>query len=212
MAAEPTIFVVDDDGAVCDALGVLLELEGYRVETFTSGLVFLASRATLEADDGCLLLDVSMPEIDGLELQRRLRAAGSALPVVFMTAHADVPIAIRAMKEGAADFIEKPFTDNRLREAVTQAMSRSGPPPARRSEPAGSAEAQEQVARLTRREREVLERLVAGRPNKVIAFELGMSPRTVEKHRARVMEKLGARSLSQVVRTALAAGIDVSSA
>ena len=202
MTTDAKIFVVDDDPAVGDALGVLLEILGYDVEVFGSGLDFLESADPGQAD--CLLLDVSMPGIDGLELQKRLRERGHGVPVVFMTAHADVPIAIRAMKDGALDFIEKPFTDAQIREAVAGAIEAGR---ARRSRTADTGEAREYLARLTPREHEVLELLVAGRQNKVIAYELEMSPRTVEKHRARVMEKFEARSLSQLVRLALAAGI-----
>jgi two-component system response regulator FixJ len=203
MTTDRTIFVVDDDPAVGDALSVLLEVMGYRVETFASGQAFLD--AFEPSRGGCVVLDVSMPGIDGLEVQRRLRAAGHTLPVVFMTAHADVPIAIRAMKEGAADFIEKPFDDSQIGAAIAGALAASEQQQQMSDDVAA---ARQRVDRLTPREREVLEHLVAGRPNKVIAHELDMSPRTVEKHRARVMEKLASRSLSQVVRMALAAGID----
>jgi two-component system response regulator FixJ len=202
MTTERTIFIVDDDPAVGDALSVLLEIRGFRVEAFGSGREFLDAADPARGD--CLVLDVSMPGLDGLEVQRRLRAAGHMLPVVFMTAHADVPIAIRAMKDGAADFIEKPFSEEQIGEAIAGALAGAEARPAANE---GAAQAQALIGRLTPREREVLEQLVAGRQNKVIAYELDMSPRTVEKHRARVMEKLESRSLSQVVRTALAAGI-----
>ena len=149
-----------------------------------------------------MLTDVRMPELDGLELQRRLKQLGVRLPVIMMTGHGDVPIAVEALKAGAADFLEKPFDDAQLLAAVTSALAasqRAG------EEAAATAEIAARIASLTPREREVLDRLVAGQPNKTIAYDLGSSPRTVEVHRARVMEKMGARSLPELVRMAIAA-------
>ena len=170
---------------------------GLTVEAFASPLEFLKSSAP--GRPGCLLIDVRMPEMSGIEVQESLAAANRQLPVIVMTGHADVPLAVRAMKAGAVDFIEKPFDDEVIIETVRRAL-RTAP---RRQ----SARSHSGLASLTPREREVLEGLVAGRANKVIAFDLDISPRTVEIHRARVMEKMQARSLSQLVRMALEAGI-----
>jgi two-component system, LuxR family, response regulator FixJ len=191
-----TVFIVDDDDAVRDSLQVLLESAGITVEAFASPTAFLGSSAPERP--GCLLVDVRMPEMDGIELQEALTAANRRLPVIVMTGHADVPLAVRAMKAGAVDFIEKPFEDEVIIETVRRALE---------LRPAANPEITQRLASLTPREREVLEGLVAGRANKVIAFDLDISPRTVEIHRARVMEKMQARSLSQLVRIALEAGI-----
>ena len=198
MTVEPLVFVVDDDEAVRESLCFLLDAAGYRSRPFVSGTALLAARAELRA--GCLLLDIRMPEIDGVSVLERLRTEGFTLPAIVMTGHADVPLAVRAMKAGALDFIEKPFSDGAVLEAVARALAAGA-----------GGEAQDQaaarIARLSTREREVMEGLVAGLPNKTIAYDLGISPRTVEIHRAHVMEKLEARSLSELVRIALAAGI-----
>jgi two-component system response regulator FixJ len=199
MKPDPVIFVVDDDEAVRDSLCFLLEAAGYRCAAFPSGAALLQARPALSF--GCLLLDVRMPEIDGVTTLERLRAEGFLLPTIIITGHADVPLAVRAMKAGARDFIEKPFSDGVILEAIAAALSAEANAPGQ--------EAVAKVASLSPREREVLEGLVAGLPNKTIAYDLGISPRTVEIHRAHVMEKLAARSLSDLVRTALAAGVDV---
>jgi two-component system response regulator FixJ len=144
-----------------------------------------------------------MPELDGLALQRRLNELGSRLPVIVMTGHGDVPIAVEALKAGAADFLEKPFDDTQLLAAVSSALATSK---RERDEVAALAAITARLASLTPREREVLDRLVAGQPNKTIAYDLGSSPRTVEVHRARVMEKMHARSLPELVRMTIAAG------
>jgi two-component system response regulator FixJ len=144
--------------------------------------------------------DVRMPDMDGLELQRRLTRLGVSLPVIVMTGHGDVPIAVEALKAGAADFLEKPFDDAQLIAAARRALAASQ---RMRQEGAAAADIAARMASLTPREREVLERLVAGLPNKTIAYDLGSSPRTVEVHRARVMEKMGARSLPELVRMAI---------
>lgn len=191
-----TVVVVDDDDAVRDSLQILLESAGFTVEAFASPVEFLASPAPAEA--GCLLVDVRMPEMDGIQVQETLNAGNSQLPVIVMTGHADVPLAVRAMKAGAVDFVEKPFDDEAIIETVRRALQ---------LRPAANPEVAQRIAQLTPREREVLEGLVAGHANKVIAYELDISPRTVEIHRARVMEKMQARSLSQLVRMALEAGI-----
>ena len=199
---DPTVYVVDDDDAVRDSLSLLLETAGHRVRSFESARRLLDT-VTPEAR-GCILADVRMPGIDGLELQERLCERKIGLPVVIMTGHGDVPIAVRAMKAGAVDFVEKPFAEKAILETVRLALAR-----AERMGASGSADpaARGRLAQLTPREREVLEAIVAGHPNKVIGHLLQISPRTVEIHRARVMEKTGARSLSHLVRMALEAGI-----
>ena len=203
MARATTIFIVDDDEAVRDSLGVLLESAGYRtLSIHESSRGFLAT-ATPQPGD-CLLLDVRMPDMDGLELQAELRSRGVRLPVIIMTGHGDVPIAVRAMKAGAVDFIEKPFSDEVLLASVRRALELGA---RAKNESEEADDTRMRLETLTAREREVLEGVVAGRPNKVIAYDLGISPRTVEIHRARVMDKMDARSLSALVRMALAAGI-----
>lgn len=198
MAEKPVVHVVDDDEAVRDSLTLLLESSGFTVRAYGSATDLL--RAPPHAP-GCVLTDVRMPEIDGLELQRRLSGSGSRIPVIVMTGHADVPIAVEAMKAGAADFLEKPFNDDELLGSVTRAVESS-----QRSsdEAAALADINARLATLTPREREVLQGLVAGLPNKTIAYDLGSSPRTVEVHRARVMEKMNARSLAELVRMTIA--------
>jgi two-component system response regulator FixJ len=200
---EPTIFIVDDDEAVRDSLQLLLQAAGFpQIGAYGSSLQFLDA-ATPQPGD-CLLLDVRMPDMDGLEVQAELNRRAIRLPVIVMTGHGDVPIAVRAMKAGAADFIEKPFQDDVLIASVRRALALSA------ETTRVSEEVSETVRRLetlTAREREVLEGMVAGHPNKVIAHDLGISPRTVEIHRARVMDKMDARSLSALVRMSLAAGV-----
>jgi two-component system response regulator FixJ len=200
--AAAAVHVIDDDDAVRHSLAFLFESAGLTVQTYESAPAFLQVALGLRA--GCILTDVRMPEMDGLALQRRLLELGVRLPVIVMTGHGDVPIAVQALKAGAADFVEKPFDDEALLAAVRAALE------ANRRVREREAELEDIAARmngLTPRERQVLERLVAGQPNKIIAFDLGASPRTVEVHRARVMEKMGARSLSELVRMALSAGV-----
>jgi two-component system response regulator FixJ len=193
-----TVHVVDDDEAVRQSLEFLLDSAGIPVRAYDSAAAFLRVAGTLR--DGCVLTDVRMPEIDGLALQRALLDQGIRLPVIVMTGHGDVPVAVQALKAGAADFIEKPFDDEALLAAVRAALEAGRRLRVREAEVEGIAG---RLAGLTPRERQVLDRLVAGMPNKTIAHELGASPRTVEVHRARVMEKMGARSLSELVRMAL---------
>jgi two-component system, LuxR family, response regulator FixJ len=200
---EPTIFIVDDDEAVRDSLQLLLQAAGFQqIAIYESSRGFLKAAAPQPGD--CLLLDVRMPDMDGLELQAELNRHALGLPVIIMTGHGDVPIAVRAMKAGATDFIEKPFDEKTLLDSVRRALALSVETSRRNEE---SGETARRLETLTAREREVLEGLVAGRPNKLIAYDLGISPRTVEIHRARVMGKMGARSLSSLVRMALAIGI-----
>jgi two-component system response regulator FixJ len=203
MTAGPTIFIIDDDEAVRDSLGTLLEAHGWTVEAYGSAEAFLAGFDPRRA--GCLLVDVRMPGMDGLALQEHLAARRIDLPVIVVTGHADVPLAVRAMKAGAVDFIEKPYSVEAIVNAVHRALDRALP--AAKASPVADAAAA-RLAQLTPRERDVLEQLVVGHPNKVIAHHLQISPRTVEIYRARVMDKMGASSLSHLVRMALAAGIE----
>ncbi len=198
MSIEPVVFVIDDDPAMRDSLEALLESFGYKVLTFGSAPAFLASPALAQA--GCVVADVRMPEMDGLELQQRLKEQGSALPVILMTGHAEVPLAVKAMKAGAVDFLEKPFEDSQLVDSVNRALERAK---SANEANVSARMAQERLGLLTERERQVLDLLVAGKPNKLIAYELSISPRTVEIHRARVMEKMGVRSLADLVRMTL---------
>jgi two-component system response regulator FixJ len=191
------VLIVDDDDAVRDSLELLLESAGHSVQAFEAAPDALeACRARLPA---CIVTDVRMPEMDGLEFQEKLSAAGIHVPVIVMTGHADVPLAVRAMKAGAVDFIEKPFSDEAILASIESALKRKP----KISDPAMV----ERLESLTPREREVLELLVIGHPNKVIAHRLDISPRTVEIHRAHVMEKMKARSLPELVRTAMQAGV-----
>ena len=198
------IAVIDDDDAVRDSLGALLEAEGYRVAAYASGPDFLD--ALPDALPACALVDVRMPEMDGLELQRRLTAAAPALPVIIITGHGDIAMAVKAIKAGAVDFVEKPFPDRAILDGIAQAL-------ASREEALGREarrrDVDQRLERLTAREREVFERLAGGDSNKAAARDLGISPRTVEVHRARIMEKLEAPSLAHLVRMAVIAKVDM---
>ncbi|MGB3809471.1 MAG: response regulator FixJ [Parvibaculum sp.] len=197
-----TVFIVDDDADVRDSLRALLESARFNVVDFDSARAFLTAP---RAHGGCMIADIRMPDMDGLELQEELTRQNVGLPVIIVTGHGDVPLAVRAMKAGAVDFIEKPYDDELLLESVRRALD-AGQQQNRQTSTADPVRAG-LVASLTLREREVLEHLIAGQPNKVVAFELGISPRTVEIHRAHLMEKMQARSLPELVRTALAAGV-----
>ncbi len=198
MASDMLVHVVDDDVAVRDSISFLLDTDGIASRTYDSAAALLARSAQLEP--GCVVTDVRMPEINGLEMVRRLRERGVLLPVIVITGHADVPLAIEAMHAGVADFIEKPFDDEALLSSVRSAL-------------VIGAEVRDQVAQasdiitrldsLSARERQVLDGLVAGHANKVIAYDLDISPRTVEVYRANVMTKMQARSLSELVRMTL---------
>jgi two-component system response regulator FixJ len=206
MPPERRVYIVDDDEAVRDSLSVLLESKAYTVKSFGSAPEFLAAAASLPL--GCLIIDIRMPEMDGLELQGHLIERTLNFPMIVITGHGDVPLAVRAMKAGAVDFIEKPFTAEAILVSLQAALARLETP--NEEDPAVAA-AEAKLALLSPREREVLAGLVAGLPNKSIAYDLAISPRTVEIHRARVMDKMGARSLSQLVRLALAAGVQPTS-
>lgn len=203
MTSETTIFVVDDDAAVRDSLKALLESDDMTAEVFGSGQEFLDA---YDADgDGCLILDVQMPDMNGLELQQKLTESGSSLPVIVITGHGDVPVAVKALKAGAFDFIEKPFTDDVILDGVRRALELGV---RNRRDKASVNEAKVGIERLTMREYEVFEHLIVGRLNKQIAFEMDISARTVEIHRARVMEKMNARSIAHLVRMAIVLGIE----
>lgn len=194
----PTVFIVDDDRNILRAMQFLLRSVGLRSEVFASGDEFLEG---FDAErPGCLVLDIRMPGLSGLELQERLLGAGSTLPIIFVTGHGDVPMAVEAMQKGAFDFVQKPFSEDDLLERIQAALSADRRV---RDERARRAEVVARLERLTAREREVMELVVTGKPNKVIAYELGVSQRTVEIHRARVMDKMQARSLADLVRMSL---------
>lgn len=194
------VYLVDDDDAIRRSVGFALKTSGFQVRAFEDGAALL--KAASELESGCILLDIRMPGMDGLEVQEALKAKGVTLPVIIMTGHGDVSLAVRAMKAGAVDFIEKPFQKAVLLGALEQAFGRLRHAAAGR-EHAGDAAVKLQA--LTPREREVLAGLAKGLPNKSIAYDLGISPRTVEIHRSNVMSKLGVRSLSDALRIAFAA-------
>ena len=212
----PLVHVVDDDDAMRRSLALLLRSAGYAAEAHASGEALLAAldgegprpgpHAAAAGRPACAVVDVLMPGgMDGIALQAELARRGAALPLVVMTGHADVPLAVRAMRAGAVDFVEKPYPKDRILAAVAEALDAAA---ASRDRAPAAAAAAARLAALTPRERAVLRGLVSGQPNKVIAHELGISPRTVEAHRAALMEKLGARSLAEAVRLGLAAGLD----
>lgn len=200
MATKSVVHLIDDDDAVRRSLAFLLAASGYAVRVHELATAFLAIAPGLRG--GCIVSDVRMPGMDGLALQRRLRELGVRTPMIIMTGHADVALAVEAMKAGAIDFLEKPFDDELLLSAIRIALEGQ----AGEDEPSDEAAAvRARLARLTPRETEVLEGLLAGRPNKTIAYDLGISPRTVEVHRASLMTRMGARSLAELVRMTLAA-------
>jgi FixJ family two-component response regulator len=192
------VYVVDDDQAFRDSLRWLLEAAGYRVAEYATAEHFLA---TYDPTAGaCVVIDVRMPGMSGIELQEEMLRRGHAIPIIFVTGHGDVPMAVNAVKKGAFDFIEKPFNDNVILGQIESAIRLHG---AALQDKTKYLSAATRLATLTQREREVMERVVAGKPNKVIADELGISVKTVETHRARVMEKMGAGSVAELVRIAL---------
>ncbi|HKE96256.1 MAG TPA: response regulator FixJ [Povalibacter sp.] len=199
--ARPTIFVVDDDSAVRDALKLLLRSVGQQVETYSSGQEFIDAYS--EDRPGCLVLDIRMPGMSGLELQQKLNERHSILPIIFITGHGDVPMAVEAMQAGAVDFIQKPFRDQDLIDRINQALEKDSNNRAALGE---RNDIRRRLETLTPREREVLDLVVHGKANKVIAGDLKLSQRTVEIHRARVMEKMQASSLAHLVRMVLEVG------
>ncbi|WP_347270274.1 response regulator transcription factor [Rhizorhabdus histidinilytica] len=196
------VHIVDDEEAIRRSTRFMLTTTGYAVECWESGTAFL--KEVRHAAPGCILLDVRMPEMDGLQVQQQLNERGVTMPVIILTGHGDISTAVQAMKAGAVDFIEKPFEKAALLSAIETAHARLD----RQADEAGrGAEAQVMMAKLTGREREVLEGLARGLPNKTIAYDLDISSRTVEVHRANLMTKLGVRSLSEALRIAFAAGL-----
>jgi two-component system, LuxR family, response regulator FixJ len=201
MTAETDAHVIDDDEAVRESIEFLLRTAGITVKTYDSAAAFLAVAPTISS--GCVITDVRMPGLSGIDLLRRLNEMQIGLPVIVITGHGDVPLAVEAMKCGAIDFLEKPFDDDVLLASVRSALNRAEASAALETE---RADVRARIAALTQREHEVLDGLVAGKPNKIIAFDLEISPRTVEIYRANVMTKMKAGSLSELVRMVLMSG------
>ena len=201
MSSSQIVHVIDDDVAVRQSLAFLLSTAGYAVRVHESAVGFL--KALPGVRDGCVVTDIRMPGMDGLELQRQLQTLKVALPVIVITGHGDIALAVQAMKAGAVDFIEKPFDDEVLLAAIRAALASHVQDIERDSR---IAEVQQRLESLSDRERDVLEGLVAGKPNKIIAYDLGISARTVEVYRANVMTKMHADSLSELVRMAILSG------
>jgi RNA polymerase sigma factor (sigma-70 family) len=193
----PTVFVVDDDTSVRTALKRLIQSVGLKVETFDSAQAFL--KCGPHDGPACLVLDVRMPEMSGIELQEQLTNTGLGMPIIFITGHGNIPMSVNAMKAGAVDFIEKPFEDQKLIDAINTAIKKNKK---FRTEQAEIKDLQQRVDSLTPREHEVFILVVSGMLNKQIAFDLGMSEKTVKVHRARVMDKMKAKSLADLVRMA----------
>ena len=198
-ASAPLVCVVDDDEALRDSLRWLLESAGYRVTTYSTAERFLAAYRAGVAS--CLVLDVRMPGLTGLELQQELSRRGEPLPIIFITGHGDVPMAVNAVKNGAFHFLEKPFNDAQLLELIEHAVATAGTAPVEQAQRRCAAV---RLAMLSQREREVMDLVVSGRKNKQIADELGISIKTVEAHRARIMEKMGVSSIAALVQATLA--------
>jgi RNA polymerase sigma factor (sigma-70 family) len=198
--SNSTVYIVDDDQAIRHAMELLMRSVGLNYEIFHSGDDFLSEHSNDRA--GCLVLDIRMPGLGGLELQEKLNELGCTLPIIFITGHGDVPMAVEAMQKGAVDFIQKPFRDQELLDRIGEAIKADQE---RRSAREEQTVVRDKMEKLTNREREVLDLVVTGKPNKVIAYELGVSQRTVEIHRARVMEKMEAKSLADLVRMHMAA-------
>ena len=203
MVEIDTICIVDDDEAVRDSLDALLNSVGRATQLYSCAKDFLDASSIQRM--GCVLLDVRLPDANGIEVLQRLKDSGFGPPVIIITGHGDVPMAVKAMRLGALDFVEKPLDPDALLESVDYAIETYRQ---QRQIDACAREARAQISRLTPRETDIMRKLVIGQPNKVIASELGLSPRTVEIHRARVMEKTGAKSLSHLVRLAISAGVD----
>lgn len=197
MAHDPVVHLIEDDEGVRQGLAFLLTASGFAVRVYESAVAFLDALPSVQP--GCVVTDVRMPGIDGLELQRQLNERRIGLPVIVMTGHGDVPLAVEAMKAGAIDFLEKPFNEEVLLSAIRTAVNRHAEDARRYDEAAAVAE---KLACLSAREAEVLDGLLAGRPNKTIAYDLSISVRTVEVHRAHLMAKMGATNLSELLRMA----------
>jgi len=195
--SKPTIFIVDDDPSVRESTELMLKSVGFNVKTFVSAQDFL--KANLQEDLGCLILDVRMPGISGLDLQEKLVSAKTPLPVIFITGHGTVPMSVRAMKAGAVDFLQKPFEEQDLLDAINRAITQQRE---RKSKKDEADKLQQRLKALTSREYEVFSLLVTGMANKEIAHKLGTSERTVKAHRAQIMEKMNAGSLADLVRFA----------
>ena len=202
MTDKTVIHVIDDDAAMRDSLAFLLDVNGFEPKVYESADAFLKEEGVGAAS--CVVSDIRMPGITGVELVKNLKRAGSSCPVILITGHGDVALAVEAMKAGAVDFIEKPFDDHSLLDAIRAALDA---PPTSRHDNSTKKAAEARLAELSPRERDVLQGLVAGKINKVIAHELSISPRTVEVYRANLMAKTGARSMSELMRIALAAGL-----
>ncbi len=202
MSHKGNVYVIDDDPTMRDSLDFLLGSAGFKVTPFDTAAAFLDAHAGLRF--GCVVSDVRMPGIDGMDLLRRLKANASPLPVIIMTGHGDIPLAVEAIKLGARDFIEKPFEDERLIGMIEAALQQS---PDQAKSNAVSAEIVARIATLSQRERQVMDGLVAGLSNKLIAREHNISPRTIEVYRANVMTKMQAHNLSELIRLALRAGL-----
>jgi two-component system, LuxR family, response regulator FixJ len=199
-SSEATVFIVDDDEAVRDSLGLLLRSVGYRARCYGSARDFL--KAFDPRDYGCLVLDIRMPGMTGLELQKHLAELGCNIPIVFITGHGDIPMAVEAVRQGAVDFLQKPFADQELVDRINDAMKQAAQ---QREGELERLEILDRVESLTAREKQVMGQVVLGKANKVIAGDLGVSQRTVEIHRARVMEKMQANSLAHLVRMVMVA-------
>jgi len=202
MPSDVVVHVIDDDDAVRESLEFLLRTARLEVRTYESAAAFLGILPRVEV--GCIITDVRMPELSGIDLLKRLNELDVRVPVIVITGHGDVPLAVEAMKFGAVDFFEKPFDDEALVAAVRSALDQRKDDSKRKAE---VSLINSRLTELSNRERQVLEGLVAGRPNKVIAYDLGISPRTVEIYRANLMTKMQASSLSDLVRMAIVAGI-----
>lgn len=197
---EPTVYIVDDDDAVRESLVFLMKSIRQKTEAYPNAQAFLDSGH--DNKPGCLLLDIRMPGMSGLELQEKLKQKGSLLPIIFITGHGDVPMAVKAIKAGAADFVQKPFRDQELIDRIREVLEEDAQV---RADKLQRAEILRRIDTLTEREREVMEQVVEGKANKVVAIDLSVSQRTVEIHRANVMEKMKARSLAQLVKLVMRA-------
>ena len=198
---KPTVYIVDDDDGMRRALGILMTTVGYQPAAFAGPREFLAKYDPTQP--GCLVLDVRMPEMSGLEVQQHLNRNGSMLPVILVSGHGDIPMAVQAMKDGAFDFLQKPFRDQELLDRINAALKLDAE---NRASVDRLADLKQRADSLTPREREVMALVVDGKANKVIAIDLGLSERTVEIHRANVMEKMGARSVAHLVKMNLTMG------